>query len=182
LEFLLEKRRDLIDLTDHEGNNAMHYAAQDHQRSGQSTVLAYKRNLMSMSPLHIAAQYGSTDAIKALPGRCRDGGQLWPQRLPRLRHQRQGERAQVRRCLLRRVRPAELLNQVDANGDTPLHLEPCPLRAAAAQRPRVDPCVPVPDRNGHTPRSLLEKKWNADEIDTSEVRSTFGISSRSKSP
>jgi hypothetical protein len=47
---------------------------------------------------------------------------------------------------------------------------------------RVDPCVPVPDRNGHTPRSLLEKKWNADEIDTSEVRSTFGISSRSKSP
>ena len=34
VEILLEKRPDLIDLTDSDGNNALHYAAQkDHQRA-----------------------------------------------------------------------------------------------------------------------------------------------------
>ena len=100
---MLEKHIWLLDLTDSDGNSALHYAAQKNNSQvvelllNKQAQLAYKpnRERERQSPLHVAAHYGSTAAIKALPRRGRDGGQPRPQRLPRLRRQRQDERAQV---------------------------------------------------------------------------------------
>ncbi|CAN6319849.1 unnamed protein product [Urochloa humidicola] len=80
-------------------------------------------------------------------------------------------KAKALRSLLRRVRPAELLNRVDVSGDTPLHI--------AAKRSRihcallllndrcVDPCVR--DQHGHTARSLVEMKLLTRDMDTYEM-------------
>ncbi|TVU45190.1 hypothetical protein EJB05_04666, partial [Eragrostis curvula] len=79
VEILLEKRPELIDLTNSDGHNALHYAAQkNHPRAvelllSKQSELAYMRNLKNLwSPLHMAAHYGSTDAIKALLRHCPD--------------------------------------------------------------------------------------------------------------
>ncbi|CAN6286926.1 unnamed protein product [Urochloa humidicola] len=69
-------------------------------------------------------------------------------------------KANALRSLLRRVRPAELLNRVDAGGDTPLHIAAKRSRVHCAllllKDRRVDPCVR--DRDGETARSLVEVK------------------------
>jgi hypothetical protein len=178
VEILLEKMPDLIDLTDSQGNNALHYAAQkDHQKAVElllkkRTELAYKRNLESMSPLHVAAQYGSTAAIKALLRHCPDVAEMVDKDGRNAFHTSVlSGKAAALRSLLRRVRPAELLNRVDIHGDTPLHLAAKNSRVHSAllllRDRRVDPCVR--DKKGHTARSLVEKKLHTGEMDAYEM-------------
>nr|AGT16260.1 hypothetical protein SHCRBa_119_J13_F_20 [Saccharum hybrid cultivar R570] len=178
VDILLDKRPDLIDLTDSDGNNALHYAAQkDHQRAVEMllkkrTELAYKCNHMRMSPLHVAAQYGSTDTIKALLRHCPDVAEMADSYGRNAFHASVVYgKANALRCLLRRVRPAELLNRVDANGDTPLHLAAKMSRVHSAlmllNDSRVDPCVR--DHDGQTARSLVEKKLHTGEMDAYEM-------------
>ncbi|TVU16880.1 hypothetical protein EJB05_32882, partial [Eragrostis curvula] len=83
VEILLDKRPEMIGLTDSEGNNALHYAAQKNHRRAVELLLdrhvelAYKRNhKQHQSPLHVAAHYGSTDAIKALLRHCPDVAEM----------------------------------------------------------------------------------------------------------
>ncbi|KAJ1293718.1 hypothetical protein BS78_01G090300 [Paspalum vaginatum] len=178
VEILLEKRPELIDLTDSDGNNALHYAAQkDHQRAVElllkkRTELAYKRNLKSMSPLHVAAHYGSTDAIKALLRHCPDVAEMVDNYGRNAFHASVvSGKANALRSLLWRVRPEELLNRVDVNGDTPLHLAAKMSRVHCALLllgdRRVDPCVR--DHEGHTARSLVEMKRHSGEMDAYEM-------------
>ncbi|CAL4935783.1 unnamed protein product [Urochloa decumbens] len=178
VEILLEKRPELIDLTDSDGNNALHYAAQkDHQRAVELLLrkraeLAYKRNHQSMSPLQVAAQYGSTDAIKALLRHCPDVTEMVDARGRNAFHTSvDSGKTNALRCLLRWVRPVELLNRVDVNGDTPLHIAAKKGHVQSAllllNDRRVDPCVR--DHAGQTARSLVEMKLLTGDMDAYEM-------------
>uniref|UniRef100_A0A0A9I3L2 PGG domain-containing protein n=1 Tax=Arundo donax TaxID=35708 RepID=A0A0A9I3L2_ARUDO len=175
VEILLERRLDLIDLTDASGNNALHYAAQKNNSHvvelllNKKPELAYKPNTEQQTPLHVAAHYGSTEVIKALIRHCPDVAEMVDNRGRNALHVSvTSGKTNALRCLLGHVRPAELLNRVDNNGDTPLHLAAQMSRVQSTllllKDRRVDPCVP--NRSGHTARSLLE------------VRSTHGRTSR----
>ena len=101
---------------------------------------------MSMSPLHVAVQYGSTNTIKALLRHCPDVAEMVDEFGRNAFHASVfSGKENVLRCLLRHVRPTELLNWIDANGDTPLHLATrmsrvhCGLLLLNDQR--VDPSV-----------------------------------------
>jgi len=139
------------------------------------TQLAYARNLKNMYPLHVAVHYGSTDAIKALLRHCPDVAETVDSDGRNAFHASVvSGKANALRCLLQRVRPAELLNRIDSNGDTPLHLAAKMSRVHSAlllllSDPRVDPCVR--DHEGHTARSLVEIKLDLDtgEMDAYEM-------------
>jgi ankyrin repeat protein len=72
VETLVHKYPDLLDRTDSNGNNALHYAAQKNKSHSVEVLLrkkldlAYMRNGERQSPLQVAARYGSTEVIKAL--------------------------------------------------------------------------------------------------------------------
>ncbi|CAL4992071.1 unnamed protein product [Urochloa decumbens] len=178
VEILLEKRPELTDLCDSEGNNALHYAAQkNHRRAvemllNKRTDLAYKRNLRSFSPLHVAAHYGSADAIKALLQHCPDVAEMVDRDGQNAFHACVASgKAIALTCLLRRIRPAELLNRADNNGDTPLLLAVKMGHVHTALEllgdRRVDPCVR--DRDMKTARSIVEMKLNTGELDAYEM-------------
>ncbi|PAN45162.1 hypothetical protein PAHAL_9G098000 [Panicum hallii] len=165
IEILLEKRPALMELTDADGNIALHYAAQkDRQRAVEMLLknradLAYKCNNQKQTPLHVAARYGSAAAIKALLRQCPDVAEMTDAAGHNAFHTAVASgKTNALRWLLRLVRPAELLNRVDNNGNTPLHLAAekghvhCAL--LLVQDRRVDPCIR--NRSDHTARSLLE--------------------------
>ncbi|TVU45219.1 hypothetical protein EJB05_04695, partial [Eragrostis curvula] len=177
VEILLAQRPELIDLTDSDGNNALHYAGQmDHTRVmetvelllNRQSELAYKRNLNNLSPLQVAAHYGSTEAIKALLRHCPDVAEMVDSYGRNAFHTSiTSVKANALRCLLRHVRPAELLNSVDHGGNTPLHLaaKMGSVRSALMllKDRRVDPCVR--DLDGQTARSLVEMKLHTGEME-----------------
>ncbi|KXG28826.1 hypothetical protein SORBI_3005G172100 [Sorghum bicolor] len=140
----------------------------------RKTELAYSRNKDRQSPRHVAAQYGSTDVIKALLRHCSDVAEMEDGNGRNAFHASiiSGNESTIR-CLLRHVRPTELLlNRVDGYGDTPLHLAVKMSRVHFAllllnDVRVVDPCVR--DYQGQTARSLVEKKLNTDETDTYEM-------------
>ncbi|CAL4911340.1 unnamed protein product [Urochloa decumbens] len=174
VEVLLEKRPELIDLTDSGGNNALHYAAQRNNAGAVKILLnermdlAYKRNHEQQSPLHVAVHYGSTEAITALLRCCPDVAEMADNNGHNAFHASViSGRTNALRCLLRCVRPKEILNHVDKNGNTPLHLAASMSHINSAllllYDRRIDPCIL--NRDGQTARSLLEIKG---EMDTYE--------------
>lgn len=138
----------------------------------RQAYLAYKHNNEQQSPLHVAARHGSTEVIRALLRNCPDVAEMVDSRGRNAFHASVvSGKSNALRCLLRRVRPAELLNRVDSNGDTPLHLAAKMSRVHSAllllNDRRVDPCVR--DHEGHTARSLVETKLHSGEMDAYEM-------------
>ncbi|KAL6906165.1 hypothetical protein ACP4OV_003766 [Aristida adscensionis] len=73
MEILLENRPQLIDVTDSDGNNALHYAAQKNQQRAVHILLQRRQELATrgnrvkqQSPLHVAAHHGCTGAMREL--------------------------------------------------------------------------------------------------------------------
>ncbi|CAL4987023.1 unnamed protein product [Urochloa decumbens] len=178
VQILLEKRPALTDLTDSDGNNALHYAAQEdyHQAVelllNHRTELAYECNNQKQTPLHVAAHYGSTAAIRALLRHCPDVAEMTDAAGYNAFHTAVvSGKTNALRCLLRVVRPAVVINSVDSNGNTPLHLatKMSHFHSALAllSDRRVDPSVR--DRDGKTARSIVEMKLNTGELDAYEM-------------
>ena len=178
VEILLEKRPELIDLTDSDGNTALHYAAhKDRQRAVEmllrnGTDLAYRRNNQKQTPLHVAARYGSAAAIKALLRQCPDAAEMTDAAGHNAFHAAvAGGKTNALRCLLHLVRPAGLLNRADNNGDTPLHIAADKGHVQTAllllKDRRVDLCAR--NSSDHTARSLLEVRWAQARTTRSQV-------------
>ncbi|KAL6642337.1 hypothetical protein ACP70R_020518 [Stipagrostis hirtigluma subsp. patula] len=176
-EILLEKRPELINLTDSNGNNALHNAAHKNHRDVVDILLKKQRELAShgnntqQSPLHVAAHHGATEAIRVLLKHCPDLAETVDGRGRNAFHAAVASgRTSALRCLLRHARPKQLLNRVDNDGNTPLHLAAEMSRVHSAVlllRDRcVDPCVV--NRAGRTPRNLLELR-GFDELDSLEL-------------
>nr|CAB3491924.1 unnamed protein product [Digitaria exilis] len=112
MEILLEKRPELIDLTDsgRQQHAALHGAQRRPARGHVAAALAML--------------YGSTGAIKALLRHCPDVAELVDRYGSNAFHvSADSGKAKALQCLLRHVRSVELLiNRVNANGDTPLHI------------------------------------------------------------
>ncbi|CAN6353049.1 unnamed protein product [Urochloa humidicola] len=171
LEVLLEKRPELIDLTDSEGNNALHYAAQkNHPRAEEILLnkrmdLAYKSNKEQQSPLHVAAHYGSTYAITALLRCCPDVVEMADRNGHNALHARQmrsgaysGASAQ-RRFSTRSTRTAtrHCTSQPACRASPPRSC--CSTTGASTTA-----CIL--NRDGQTARSLLEIKAEMDTYET----------------
>ncbi|TKV91501.1 hypothetical protein SEVIR_9G100500v4 [Setaria viridis] len=178
VDIMVEKHIWLLDLTDSDGNNALHYAAQKNNSQvvelllNKQAQLAYKPNGERQSPLHVAAHYGSTAVIKAMLRHCPDVAEMVDIHGRNALHVSvTSGKTNALRYLLRHIRPAELLNRVDGNGDTPLHIAAKMSRVQSAllllNDRRVELCVR--DRDGQTARSLVEIKLHTGEMDAYEM-------------
>lgn len=78
LEMLLDQRSVFLKHVDSDGNNALHYAAQNDNAKMvemltlKDSSLAYSNNHWGQPPLHVAVQNGSKSAIKAILKHCLD--------------------------------------------------------------------------------------------------------------
>lgn len=78
VEMLLSQRSDFVKQVDGDGSNALHYAAQNDNAKmveiliAKDPSLAYDNNYWGQPPLHVAVQYGSKSAIKAILKHCPD--------------------------------------------------------------------------------------------------------------
>ncbi|CAL4980236.1 unnamed protein product [Urochloa decumbens] len=136
------------------------------------TELAYKPNNDRKCALHVAAYYGSIDAIKGLLRHCPDVAEMVDGDGRNALHTSvTSGKADVLICLLLHIRAANLLNRIDSNGDTPLHLAAKMSRVECAllllDDHRVDLCAR--DNDGQTARSIIEMKLHAGETDTYEM-------------
>ncbi|KAF0908828.1 hypothetical protein E2562_028712 [Oryza meyeriana var. granulata] len=164
----------LIDLTDAIGNTALHFAAQKNDKRMVSMLLdhkpdlAHRRNHRLQSALHVAAFYGSTAAATELLRHSPDAAEMLDKDGRNAVHVAVSSgKVDALRCLLRRVRPAEVVNRGDNVGDTPLHLAAKMARIKSAlmllKDTRVDPCLL--NRDGHSARSLVEERVAGGEMD-----------------
>jgi hypothetical protein len=164
----------LIDLTDAVGNTALHFAAQKNDKRmvrmllDHKPDLAHRRNERQQSALHVAAYYGSTAAAAELLRHSPDAAEMLDREGRNAVHVAVSSgKVDALRCLLGRVRPAEVVNRGDNSGDTPLHLAAKMARIKSAlmllRDPRVDPCLL--NREGHSARSLVEERVAGGEMD-----------------
>ncbi|XP_044960784.1 ankyrin repeat-containing protein ITN1-like [Hordeum vulgare subsp. vulgare] len=174
---------DQIALTDSSGNNALHYAAQKNSACvvklllNRKVELAYGRNRDLQSPLHVAANYGSTEAMVELLKHCPDAAEMVDSKGRNAFHVAvTSGKVDALKRLLKHVHPEEIVNRVDHGGNTPLHLAAALSRIQSAllliKDRRVNPCVL--NREGQTARSLIEKRGatataTEEEMDTYEM-------------
>ncbi|XBH59625.1 hypothetical protein VPH35_114332 [Triticum aestivum] len=149
--------------------------------------LAYKRNRDRQSPLHVAACW-SRELRRGLDHCHRRGREAMVELLkqcPDVAEMVDSNgrnafdvaitcgRVDALRCLLKHVRPEEIFNRVDHQGNTPLHLAASLRRNHSTfllikdKDRRVNPCVL--NRDGESARSLIEKRATTEELDTYEM-------------
>ncbi|KAI4978497.1 hypothetical protein ZWY2020_015250 [Hordeum vulgare] len=134
--------------------------------------LAYKRYSRLESPLHVAAYYGSTEAMVELLKQCPDVAEMVDSNGRNAFHVAvTSGKVDSLRCLVKQVRPKEIVNGVDHQGNTPLHLAATLSRIQSAlvllKDHRTNPCVL--NRDGESARSLIEKRATTEEMDIYEM-------------
>jgi ankyrin repeat protein len=154
-----------IGLTDSSENNALLVKL----LLNRKVDLAYKRNMHLQSPLHVAAHYGSTEAMAELLKRCPDVAEMMDSTGRNAFHVAvTSGKVDALWCLLEHVRPEEIINGVDHGGNTPLHLTATMSRVQSAllllKDRRVNPCVLNWDYQ--SARSLIEKSAHNSEMET----------------
>ncbi|GMP65510.1 hypothetical protein CsSME_00026261 [Camellia sinensis var. sinensis] len=129
MEALVRAKPELIKETDHHGRTPLHYAASmgDHrtvQRLLQLHIdIVYISNQDGVSPLHVAAYRGHTNIIKEIIQCCLDSGELLDLRGQNTLHFAVlSGKSSVIRYILETTELEGLINQVDNDGNTPLHL------------------------------------------------------------
>lgn len=125
------------------------------------------RNRDLQSPLHVAAYYGSTEAMREMLTQCPDVLEMVDSDGRNALHVAISiGRVDELRCLLKYVRREEIINQVDRGGNTPLHLaarlNQASLGLLLLTDRRVNPCIL--NRDGHTARSYIETQAPADSL------------------
>ncbi|XP_073005793.1 uncharacterized protein [Typha latifolia] len=175
VEKLLEARSDFIKVVDSSGNTALHYAAQKNNTKmiemllNKEPFLAYIKNHDGQSPLHSAAAYGSNSAIKEILKQCPDTAEQVDQNGQNALHIAVTNRkVGALKCLLKYIEPEEIINQADAEGNTPLHLSAMHSRVQSSihllRDKRINPCIV--NNEGKTARSVIE---SLDEMETYEM-------------
>ncbi|XP_020255161.1 ankyrin repeat-containing protein ITN1-like [Asparagus officinalis] len=175
VRMLLEKRSGLIKLIDKSGNNALHYAAK--KDNGKMTEillekepsLAYLRNFDGQSSLHVAAKHNSTSTIGEILRQCPDAAEQVDDTGKNALHIAVVSRTVgALKCLLKNINLAEVINQADNNGNTPLHLAAQKSRIQSTllllKDNRVDPCIL--NNDGKTARGVVE---SLEEMDMYEM-------------
>uniref|UniRef100_A0A452XH51 Uncharacterized protein n=1 Tax=Aegilops tauschii subsp. strangulata TaxID=200361 RepID=A0A452XH51_AEGTS len=152
---------DRADELEREQRAALRGAEEQRPRGGAATQPEGGPGLQAQSPLHVAAYYGSTKAMAELLKQCPDAADMVNSngRRPGIKDIVIGK-VDVLRCLLKHVRPEEIINKVDNDGNTALHLAArlnrAPLGLLLLKDRRVNPCLL--NREGRTARSITESK------------------------
>uniref|UniRef100_A0A0E0AGU6 PGG domain-containing protein n=1 Tax=Oryza glumipatula TaxID=40148 RepID=A0A0E0AGU6_9ORYZ len=174
VEILLVKTAPgLIDLTDAVGNTALHFAAQKNDKRMVRMLLdhrpdlAHRRNDRQQSALHVAAYYGSTAAAAELLRHSPDSAEMLDKDGRNVVHVAVSKVDTLRSLLKLMSLQADVINQGDSAGDTPLHLAAKMAHVQSTltllKDPRVNPCLL--NRDGHTARSLVEERLTGGEMD-----------------
>jgi ankyrin repeat protein len=162
-----------LNLTDSSQNNVLHYAAQRNNARmvdmllSRNESLAYRRNRDLQSPLHVAAYYGSTEAMREMLTWSPDVVDMVDSEGRNALHLAITiGNVEELRCLLKYVRREETINLADHEGNTPLHLaakfNQAPLGLLLLTDRRVNPCVV--NRDGQTARSYIETQTLTDSL------------------
>nr|CAD1841112.1 unnamed protein product [Ananas comosus var. bracteatus] len=167
MEMLLDKRTDFLKAVDEYGNNALHYAAQKDNKmmvemllKKENSQLAYLCNNKGYFPLHEAAFYGSSSAVKEILKYCPDTAEQVDFTGKNAIHIAvQSGKVGTLQCLLRHIEPKEIINKADEDGNTPLHLAAMQGRIQStlilSKDNRIDPCLL--NKEGQTARSVYER-------------------------
>uniref|UniRef100_A0A0D3GNA5 PGG domain-containing protein n=1 Tax=Oryza barthii TaxID=65489 RepID=A0A0D3GNA5_9ORYZ len=169
---LMRTAPDLIDITDSAGSTALHYAAQKNDARMVSMLLDLKPELASrpndrkQSALHVAAVNGSIAAATEILQHSPDAAESKDKDGRNAVHVAVSN-VDTLRGLLKVIGPAEVINQGDSAGNTPLHLAAKMAHVQSTltllKDPRVNPCLL--NRDGHTARSLVEERLAVGEMD-----------------
>nr|CAD1841111.1 unnamed protein product [Ananas comosus var. bracteatus] len=164
---LLEKRTDLLKVVDEHGNNALHYAVRKDKKEmvkmllERDTSLAYQINKEEgQSPLHEAALYSSSSAVKEILKYCPDTAEQVDSSGKNAIHIAvQSGKVRTLQCLLKHIERKEIINKADNDGNTPLHLAAMQARIHSTvtllKDKRIDPCLQ--NNKGQTARSIYEE-------------------------
>ncbi|XP_078157126.1 protein ACCELERATED CELL DEATH 6-like [Carex rostrata] len=151
---------------DNKKNNALHYAAQSNSAKmveiliAKDLTLAYDNNYWGQPPLHVAVEYGSKSAIKAILKHYPDTAEQVQNDGGNALHiaVKNGKFGSLK-SLLKHIKPEEIINHKDHDGNTPLHLAAKLSRIQSSllllRDKRVNPCLL--NKEGQTARCVIER-------------------------
>ncbi|TKY49459.1 Ankyrin repeat-containing protein [Spatholobus suberectus] len=131
LRIILKKKKEWIYLRDNEGRTAFHYAASIGYLNGVKELLGscischVERDIDGLFPLHLAAAGGHVEVVERLLEHCPDPREILDNYGRNIVHiAAQMGRLNVVRYILQNANHGlvKMINDKDANGNTPLHL------------------------------------------------------------
>ncbi|CAL5413376.1 unnamed protein product [Camellia sinensis] len=129
LEAILEREQRFADLKDEDGTTALSYAILAgylegvHHLLEKFTATAYQRDESGNFPIHVASSEGRVDVIREILKHCPDAMELLGKQERNILHvAAKNGKVGVVNYILKIPELGKLLNQIDEDGNTPLHL------------------------------------------------------------